>query len=467
VLQLLVGTNSAAGDQIFIRQAGSGDIYLVPPGLLRYIPGDPAAWRSRRIFPGPFDDTTHLQIRSATGTVDLQRTDTNTAWRMTSPWNARADNARIHAAIASWRTNFIHRFVAEAPADLQPFGLQSPGLEVLAGAGTNLGRGLLFGASTTNDPPLVHVRRPGEDSILLVPLDTMEAWRGLPKDFLDRRIIDAAPAAIRAVEVTYSGQAGAKIEAVAGGGWRIVGHETLTADAALLSDAFAILTSDNTELEKAVVTDFKPYGLDQPLLEYTVSVATQAGTNRTVSARFGVGTNGVVYVHRLDEDAVKTIAPADFLRLPRSARQFKDRRIWDFKVDDVVSVTVVQKGTTRKLVRSGPGDWRVAQGAADMINPFGVEEAVARLGDLKAEFWTQQADERSRSVYGFDTENYTLTIELKSGALPPLSLGGPSPYHNPYGMTEVAGVPMVFEFPLELHYNYIREYLSPFRTGTL
>jgi hypothetical protein len=467
MLQLLIGTNSAAGDQVYVRQAGAGDVYLVSPDLLRFIPGDAATWRSRRLFPGNFTDVTRVQVRSATGLVELERPGTNGAWRMTSPWNARADNGRILAAIDSWRTNFIRRFAADGVTDLQPFGLQAPALEVLVGSGPRLDRGLSFGAATTNVPPLVHASQPGVDSVFLVPVDAMSAWRGLPKDFLDRRIVDAKPLDIRAVEVSGGGRPKVRVAVDATGAWTIAGSGSLKADTGLLGDAFAILTSDNTELEKAIVTDFKPYGLDQPLLEYEITVATSAGTNRIVDAQFGVGTNGVFYVHRADEDAVKIIAPADFLRLPQSAWQFKDRRLWSFKPEDVVSVTVRQKGTTRKLVRAGPGDWRVDKGAADIINPFGVEEAVTRLGNLQAEFWTQQADDRSRKDYGFDAEDYTLTIELKSGPLPPLALGGPSPYHNPYAMTVVNGVPMVFEFPLELHYNFIREFLSPFKTGTL
>ncbi len=467
MLQLLIGTNTAAGDQVYVRQAGGGDVFLVSPEFLRLVPGDPSTWRSRKLFSGTLADVTRIQMKSATGTVELERPGTNGVWRMASPWNARADNGRIRAGLDAWRTNWIHRFVADGAVDPQSFGLQAPTLEVYLGTGTNLDRGLLFGSITTNDPPLVHLKHPGEDSVVLVPVDTLSVWRGLPKDFLDRRIVDAAPSAIQAVEVSAAGHPKVRVEADSKGAWTIVGQSAAVADVALLADAFTILTSENTELEKAVVTDFKPYGLAEPLLTYDVAVSTPAGTNRTVSVRFGVGTNGVVYVHRLDEDAVKTLPPADFLRLPQSAWQFKDRRIWNFKADDVVSVTVVQKGTTRKLVRTGPGEWRVAQGASDMINPFGVEEAVTRLGDLSAVFWKEQANEHSRAVYGFDAEDYTLTVELKTGPLPALSLGGPSPYHNPWGMTQVEGVSMVFEFPLELHYNFVREFLSPFKTGTL
>ena len=466
-LQLLIGTNTATGDQIYLRQSGGTEVYLVSPRPLWTVPADASAWRSRRLFPSGFAGVDHLRIRSASGTLDLERSGTNGIWRMTSPWNARADNPRIRAAIDAFRTNIAMAFVSDAPSDLQQFGLEPPALEVLVGSGSQFERGLAFGHLTTNTPPWVHAKRPREDSVFLVSADAMAAWSGLPKDFLDRRIIDCQPGEILAIEIATPGAQRTRIAFDEAKGWTFGNDPSALADTDLLSDAFAILTGGNTELERAVVTDFQPYGLDTPLLEYAVTFADPAGTNRTVTARFGTGTNGVFYVHRTDEDAVRIVPPAEFLRLPQAAWQFKDRSIWSFTPDEVASVTVVQKGTTRQLVRKGENDWQVAKGASDIVNPFGVEEAILRLGSLRAEFWTSRADEDALRRGGFEAQDYTLTIELVSGKNLVLALGGPSPYHNPYALAEVGGVPMVFEFPLELHYNFVREFLSPFKTGTL
>jgi hypothetical protein len=466
-LQLLIGTNTAAGDQIYLRQGGGTDVYLVAPMQLGPVPIDSAQWRSRRLFPEGFAGASRLRVRSASGTLDLERSGTTGIWRMTAPWNARADNARIRAAIDAFRTNIVLAFVTDAPTDLQPFGLESPALEVLVGSGDPLDRGLVFGSLTTNTPPWVHAKRPREDSVFQVSAEALAAWSGLPKDFLDRRIIDCEPGEILALEIATPGAERTRIAFDETKGWTFGHDPSALADTDLLADAFAILTGGNTELERAVVTDFKPYGLDAPLLEYTVTYAGPAGTNRTVTARFGAGTNGVCYVHRTDEDAVTIMPPAEFFRLPQAAWQFKDRTIWSFAPDEVASVTVVQKGTTRQLVRKGENDWQVARGAADIVNPFGVEEALLRLGTLRAEFWTGRADGDLLRRCGFEAQDYTLTIELVSGRKLVLALGNPSPYHNPYGLAEVDGASMVFEFPLELHYNFVREFLSPFKTGTL
>jgi hypothetical protein len=144
-----------------------------------------------------------------------------------------------------------------------------------------------------------------------------------------------------------------------GGGSR---QEKFPADATLMEYWLAGLTNVPTEIVKTVVTDFSPYGLNHPALQYTVRFGPEAGAQAEARIEFGTNQAGNVFERRLGEDPVNTISPGDFDRLPRVSWQLRDRQVWNFAASNVVSVTVHQLGGTLAYLRDPDGNWTYAPG---------------------------------------------------------------------------------------------------------
>jgi hypothetical protein len=71
------------------------------------------------------------------------------------------------------------------------------------------------------------------------------------------------------------------------------------ADAILMDYWLASLTNVPTEIVKTVVTDFSPYGLSNPALQYTVRFSPEAGAQAEARIEFGTNQAGKVFERRL------------------------------------------------------------------------------------------------------------------------------------------------------------------------
>jgi hypothetical protein len=148
--------------------------------------------------------------------------------------------------------------------------------------------------------------------------------------------------------------------------------------------------------------------------------------------------------------------------MPAAAWQLRDHRIWNFTTNQVARVIIREGGKTRELLRQPNGEWTLGKGSVGEPNPFAVEETVFRLGNLFAVAWIARG-EQAREKFGFSTNGYQLTIELKNGDKPQLlnvEFGtAKSPLQLPYAATVIDGQPWIFEFHPFLQAD-VQRYLS-------
>jgi len=123
-------------------------------------------------------------------------------------------------------------------------------------------------------------------------------------------------------------------------------------------------------------------------------------------------------------------------------------------------------GYTRQWERSATGQWNFAPGSQGILDnkQFALEETMFRLGELRASVWVAKGEER-RDAYGFTEDGYKMTIELQNGDKPAiltLEFGGTGPssqYH--YALATVDGQSWIFEFPMGLFIQVLRDFSNP------
>lgn len=452
--QVLIGARTAPGDQVFVQLVGTPGIHLVSTNLLNYIPRNAGDWRDTALLDWDSLGFDRVLVNQAGRTLELVVNPTNRAWRL-ARLQARADRQLVEQALAQLARTEVAEFFPEGSLTTEVTGLAAPQLELTFLAGTDAQALLQFGNSVTNATNYVYARRGKSDDIFAVAAEAIAPWQQPAGTFRDRRLFSffSVPDAIR-----VRAREGFTLTREAADTWRVRPGD-FVADSNYVNElVLALAQMQVTEFVKDVVTepDLPDYGLAQSLSEYTV---TLGGSNAaTITVQFGADTNGVVYAKRADEASVATVRKVDFEFLPTAIIELSDRRVWAFNESEVAALRVEANQRTREILRKGTNSWALAEGSFGVINTFGVDEAVHRLGDLTVARWVDRGSV-DRARYGFKESPDKLTVTLTNGTQQVIEFGGAAPSQYPYALVTRDGEAWVMEFPW-VTWQYLETYLS-------
>lgn len=461
--QLSVGNRTAPGDQVFLRVIGVDGAYVTDAGWLKNIPGSAEKWRDTALVDSISACDRIVLTNNAKGIkIEFQRDPTSRFWHMISPLPARADNTLIETALQKLQGVRASSFVTDDPkADLSTFGLQPADLSLWLGHDSNFVAALDIGKTLTNDATQVYARREGWNTVSTAANDQFLTWRGAVNDFRDPCLLELT-APVAEVDI-QDGTNGFTLQRHGTNDWSVVG-EPFAADADSVKELVKSLAGLRvTDFVQDVVTlhDLPNYGLAPPAREITLR-STIGDTNAVLAQLlFGSTQTNEVFVKRADENFIYGIAPADLnnLFLFNAGWYYRDRRIWNFTANDVARVILHQSGKTRELVRTSENKWTLAVGSQGIITGADLEEAMNELGSLTAAGWVGR-NISDPEKYGLDTNNLSLTVELKSGEKRSVDFG----LQLPRAQTALAAVMLngerwAFVFP-PVTYQFVLSYLT-------
>lgn len=446
---LIIGARTAPGDQVFVQVVGREGAYVVDAELLNYIPRTANDWRDTTFVDLRGSAPDLITVTNAGRFFELQREAGR--WQITRPSPARADNNLVEEALQRLATLRISQFVADDPkGDLEPFGLLKPELTIVLRRGTNLVNALSFGNSPTNNPREVFARQAFRPNIVTIPKHQTDPWRASVNELRDRHLLTSS----KPVQAIAVNALDSFTVSLTNGQWRIT-PQNYPADAALVTNTLKTLASMQVvQFVKDVVTapDLPAYGLAQPLREYVLHTDPPAGTNQTTliaALLFGTNQQDRVFARRTDENSVYAVRIQDFNKLPARAMELRDRRLWNFQMDEVERVVIRQAGKTRHIVRNGPHNWALPPGSQGIINDLAVEETVKGLTQLTAWAWVALGD-FDHEQFGLSDQSLQVTVELKNATNLTVRFGKESPSGFPYALVTLNGQPWVMEFPWAL-----------------
>ena len=465
--QLKAGNRTAPGDQVYLRLVGVDGAFVADAGWLKLIPRAADEWRDTALVNNAGqNDFDWIVLTNNAKVIELRRDPTNRLWHMIRPLQARADADRIGDALQRLATARVAQFITDEPkADLSVFGLQPADLDLWLGRGTNLTATVHLGKSPTNDATQVYARREelnsvitNWNSVVTTAREPLAPWRGAVNDFRDTRLLElTAPVA----EIEIRADNNFILRQQSSNDWRIVG-ETFPADAdnvQLFIKTLAGLRITDFVKEAVTKSALEEYGLTTPQRE--IILRSKAGDTNAVIAQldFGATQTNEVFVRSAGEDSIYAVAAQDFNRLQESGWEFRDRRIWDFKPEDVAQITIHQGGRTRQIVHNGPGKWSLASGSQGIIEGKSIDQAVQQLRQLTALAWFSP-NLTEPEKYGFGTNNLQITVELKGGQKNTVDFGG----EFARGQTALAAVTLdggrwAFLFP-PVPYQFVLSFLT-------
>jgi hypothetical protein len=464
--QLKVGGRTAPGDQVYLRVGGVDGVFVADAGWLNLIPHAGEEWRDTALVDAGQNDFDWIVLTNNARVIELRRDPTNHLWRMLRPLQARADTDHITDALQRLRAASVTRFITDDPnADLTAFGLQPADLDLWLGRGTNLVAAVHEGKSPTNDATQVYAKREGWNTVFMAAREPLAPWRGAFNDFRDSRLFElTAPVA----EIEVRGTNHFILRKQGSNDWQIAG-EKFPADAdtvQLFIKTLAGLRIADFVKDAVTASNLPDYGLDKPQRE--IILRSKAGDTNAVIAQLSFGTtqtNGI-FVQRPDENFIYAVTVRDFTRLQEEGWEFRDRRIWNFKVDDVAQITIHQDGNTRQIVHNGPGKWSLVIGSQGLIEGKYIEQTAQMFHDLAAVRWIPR--DFNGPDYGFSTNSLQITFELKNGEKDTVDFG--LGIKLPQGETALAAVTLdgerwAFLFPLALYQLVLSYFTIPVPQG--
>ena len=472
--EVMFGAKTPVGDGVYVQVMSQPDIYVLDAELVKRMPRTYQDWRELGLFTTTGFKMNRVEIRSAGRGFTLDIDESRGSFVLSKPTIARADPTKVIALLQKLLSTQVSQFVSDNPrADLEQYGLQPPEAEVTFLVGSNeqytATFAVQFGRSPTNDPAVVYARRPTTTNIVLVPKTSLEAVQISHSDVRDLHLTSFPPQLVDSIEVI--GAESFTLQRGTNQTWSITEPAATVADTNAVRELLENLVLMEGAVEKDVVTDFTPYGLNTPARRYVIkaSLTNAAGvvSNRVI-AELALGSvqDNKVFARRPDEATVYSLQRDQVFRLPRETWQLRDRRIWNFTTNEVAKVAVTYLGNSRTLQRSASAAWSIAEGTGIVpsTNPA-LEETLFRLGNLHAGVWVDRG-ENKRAVYGFTGNTSKIAIELKNGEKPQtrfVEFGRPglSPTGLPYALTEIDGQTWVFEFPPTLYFEVVRDLLNP------
>jgi hypothetical protein len=419
--QFRVGNKTAPGDGVFVRSVGRDGLFLTGTEWLPQLPRTAEGWRDTALV-GLTDTFDWIVITNGTKTIELRQDPTNQLWRMTRPLAARANAERITEALQQLRTAQVEQFLAGSlPADLTAYGLQPDELTVWLGRGTNLLSAIHVGKNPANNSSRVYVRRDDWPALATTVNEVFAPWRGLVNDFRDRHLLANLP---ELAEIQVQSATGFTLHRQGSNAWSVVGEKFPT-DAARVRDFVTLLRSLRVaEFVKDFNTaqDLQNFGLTTPERQIVLRSEARDATNPAVQLLFSAVRTNEVYVKRADEDYVYALPATEVTRLPENGWEFRERRLWSFSETNVAQLTLKQNGKTRQVVRTGKDKWSLAVGSQGLVDPVGLEQTAAQLGDLVVLGWFGR-NPADLQKFGLNPNNLQITVELKSGEKHTLDFG--------------------------------------------
>lgn len=132
--RLLIGDKTATGGDLYARLADQPRVFLISGYLDSTFNRSTFDLRNKTILHFERDKVTGVEI--AGGGRHLVFAKDGDTWRLTEPMAARADFGAVEGLIGRLNTGQMKAIVADAPADLEPYGLGRPEYTVTLVAGS-------------------------------------------------------------------------------------------------------------------------------------------------------------------------------------------------------------------------------------------------------------------------------------------------------------------------------------------
>jgi len=408
-------------------------------------------FRNRRVADVSLADLQSVSFAYTGGRPGLtiaRRTDDPSRWRLLGAMTGRAGAPAV-PLVRQVVTLTVAQggFVAEAPGDLKPYGLDSPQIVITV---TEKGRPpaeILIGGSPPDRADVVYAKNAAEPSVVLVPSQAVE-------DFT------ADPAALRSAELFegFDRWSAFELEVTAGGRttklvrqgrlqWKAASPEGLRLDFAAPSNFLAQVAALKIRAWTAdKPQDLARFGLDKPRavlrIKTTLNAAAAPQDAKTFMLHLGArtGDGSRCYARLPSESNVYEIDADVLTKAERGPLLFRQKKVLSFEPRAVKSLRL-EGGRADYAAQKAPGGrWLLTRPLLAPADFASVRELIAMLNGLSAVELIAE-DDAASPKYGLVQPAHLIALIIKAAPPAPADAKGAKPETVLVSKTLVVGEP--------------------------
>ena len=321
-----------------------------------------------KILTIPDDQFQEIHIKKLTGEVlDLRRVDGK--WQITQPKELRADQDAVSSVVSNLASLTANKIIEDKAADLKPYGLNDPTLDIQITKKDGKTDELLVGDDTPTSSG-AYAKLANDARVFTIASFVKSSLDKKPEDLRDKRLMTFDSDKITSVALTTKGQT-VEISKNSSNEWQIVKPQPFRADGSAVDTMIGKLKDAKMDSAAADSDAAKKFAASPKgaVVAITDASGTQSLEIRRDSKQDYFAKSSVV-------DGVYKV-PADLGdALNKTLADFRNHKVFDFGFSDPSQLSV--KGVT--YTKSGD-KWM--QGSKTMDN-ISVQSLIDKIRDLTA-----------------------------------------------------------------------------------
>ncbi len=389
-------------------------------GLAAYIyfveskkPEGGAATAGPKVFAAVKSDAVEqITVKSAGGDRTTLKKSGGT-WQITAPVTAPADEAEVSGIVTNLATVDIVRTVEENAADLAPFGLAEPRVEIdFKEAGGKSMQRLLIGDKTATSGDL-YAKLPGDKRVFLIAGHHDATFNRGTFDLRQKSVLTFERDKVDLVTVTSD--AAAVELARRADQWALTKPIQAPADYGTVEGLIGRVQSAQMKAITAQEAgDLKPYGLEKPVASVTFGL----GSSRATLHIGGKADASTVYAKDASRPMVFTVDSTLLDDVKKPADQLRRKDVFEFRAFNATSVQITRGTSTIVFEKiKAPGKdaaevWRQAKPTAKDVDAAAFDAFLTKLTNLRAQSFVE-AGGKTRT--GLDAPALIVAVRFDDG----------------------------------------------------
>jgi len=342
---LLLGNDSPIGGNIYLKLKSNPAILLATTSKTNF---DKSVYdfRDKTIFNFSSGSITRIQIKSQDSSLHLIKEKDK--WKVSGKIEAKAEKDLVLSFLQAIQFTRIKEFESENPKLLATYGLDKP-YAILTLKDEDKKSYVIELGSAKNSSGY-YGKKNGSPGVFVVDTKFYNILKKVNVDFLNRTLIEFEEKDVVGINIQNEEET---IEAVRAekDNWRINKPQETFADMTTIrSFLFALKEAKVTEFIQLSLDATNSFGLDEPKRSF--SITTNNG--EPLEILFGNTTidGNHFFAQRTGESAVFSVSKETTQKLFRTFHEFRNKRLFKFKTDDVNKIVIETRKTLFELQKS-------------------------------------------------------------------------------------------------------------------
>lgn len=391
-------------------------------GYLYFVEIDKAAEEAKKktLFEIDTEAVTGVTLVYPDRTIEVKRSDGK--WRLAQPVDDLADEPSVTNLLRAIADCEVKSTLDDVPADLAPFGLDKPKVEVKVTLkdrelpAIKVGKNTPVGFST-------YIQRADEPKVYLTAAAFASGTDKQVKDLRDKQILTVDESTIRrfTVQRPESRVAVKKTDAA----WLLEEPIAGAADASTVRSFLSTMRSLRaTDFAAEQTTDLAAYGLDQPRVTITLYGEKEDDQKQLLIGKENDKQD--VFVKVGARPTIYTAGSFVLRDLNKSVNDFRDKTVLAFEPDTVTGVEIQRSdGEQLSLTQKDKDTWTISTNPDVTPERAKVAQLLTDLKDLKGyEIAAETAEELA--PFGLTTPVLTITLRGADAPIATLRVGAVS-----------------------------------------